>query len=69
MSKHAAATAAIVTIALGALSTPAQAADGVSLPAGSLIYDTTTTAVNLVTTIVTIVPPVGQVLPPTPLSV
>jgi hypothetical protein len=62
--KHIAATAAFATIALGALSAPAQAADGV-FPPGSAIIDNVT--VIVVPILTTIVQPVGQVLPSTTL--
>jgi hypothetical protein len=56
--KRIAATAALATIALGAFSAPAHAADG-PLPVGSVIYDTARTTVVVVTNVVTVVLPPG----------
>ncbi|MEV4874233.1 hypothetical protein [Streptomyces syringium] len=68
MIKHIAATAAFATVALGALSAPAHAADG-NLPVGSVIYGTASTALAVVSDVVNVVLPPGQVLPPTALPV
>ncbi|MFF8280662.1 hypothetical protein ACF05T_32090 [Streptomyces lateritius] len=58
MIKHIAATAALATIALGAFSAPAHAADG-TLPVGSVIHDTASTALVVVTSVVNVVLPPG----------
>ncbi|MFI6150701.1 hypothetical protein [Streptomyces sp. NPDC051109] len=57
MIKHIAATAALATIALGAFSAPAHAADG-TLPVGSVI-DTASTVVVVVTNVVNVLLPPG----------
>lgn len=68
MIKHITATAAFATVALGAFSAPTHAADG-DLSVGSVVYGPASTALVVVSDVVTVVLPPGQVLPPTALPV